>query len=601
MLFGVTIDSATTEDMDDGLFAEFDGEYVRLFIAIANVADKIKANTEVDKVAKERCFTRYNRGKTVSQPMLPQKVANGMCSLVPCEPRPTLVLELVVSPHGEIAGSNLRLDEFTSIAKVAYDEVPQALDGSHSAKELIAEPMRAIHAATTRLFGARKARGAVAFVDSATGLLSTEDGLLENVREEEVVGYVMVQEAMITANIVLAKHATEQNIPILYRNHEARIATPPRTDVLAQLEQASLLPSPHLASFIERVDVLLNRARYDVSVRGHYGLCASFYTHATSPIRRYADLVTQRQIVASLRGEPLPHSRKELDAIAKHINGTAEQSDTVRREHVASAISMAQARSTRRGYRALKEGDLERVVRELSTSKATPTPEFVEDVVRRIETKQLPPKATTLLLPMIGSSAVWEHAAKAICEWFAASPHEATTIMQVSKSAGSWSASVARVESNPDLLQTKLRSICAASLVAGGVIVHGPRCAAPGQQMAWHRAVAAVVIQHLGGEVPREWIANNASSQITRDVTTEPNRVPYLIGVLRERNLPDPKFSFGQDGPMHKPTFQCTCVVGDVMAEGNGDSKQHAKNEAAHAMLMALNGNGGGKVEEAVA
>jgi dsRNA-specific ribonuclease len=117
--------------------------------------------------------------------------------------------------------------------------------------------------------------------------------------------------------------------------------------------------------------------------------------------------------------------------------------------------------------------------------------------------------------------------------------------------------------------------------------------------MAWHRATAAVLIQQLGGEVPKEWIAKDVAAQVVREVGIEPNRVPYLLSVLRERKLPNPKFSFGHEGPMHKPTFYCTCTVGDTMAEGIGENKQQAKNVAAHVMLKKLNGIAKGRTETA--
>jgi hypothetical protein len=302
-------------------------------------------------------------------------------------------------------------------------------------------------------------------------------------------------------------------------------------------------------------------------------------------------------------GEPLPYSRNDIDDIAKHINGVVEQSDTNRREHAAGVVAMAQSRATRRGYRALGETELERVVRELGTAKGSPAPEFVEDVVRRIESRQIANKTVALLLPMVASAAVWEHVGNAICAWFVASPHDAMSIMHVSvqmpSGTGSWSTSIARVEANPDLPKLCSRSICTATLVIGGDVVQGPRCTAPGQQMAWHRATAAVLIQQLGGEVPKEWIAKDVAAQVVREVGIEPNRVPYLLSVLRERKLPNPKFSFGHEGPMHKPTFYCTCTVGDTMAEGIGENKQQAKNVAAHVMLKKLNGIAKGRTETA--
>ena len=512
MLFGVTVDAHSTTDMDDGLFAEMDGPYVRLFVAVANVGARVKAGDAADGLARERVYTRYARGKTLVQPMLPGDMASA-CSLLPCEPRSVVVVELVIAPHGEIVRSEVRVDTFTSLGRVAYNEVPSTLDGTIAWRELLTEPMRAIHTATTRLHGARKARGAVAFVDPATGLLSTEEGVLDSIEEEDLVGYVMVQEAMIAANCALAKFAITNEIPILFRNHEARICAPPRADIIAQIEQGPLLSTPHLSTLIERVDVVLGRANYDACVRGHYGLCLAVYTHATSPIRRYADLVTQRQIVAFLESEPFPHSKEDLVTIAKGINSSTDHVDQARREYVwPQAAKRSKNRSRGRGVGGLGVSDIERVIQGLIDSQTAPMPEFADDMTSRIESRRLPHKTIAMLMPLLTTSADWAHAAHTLCEWFSAAPHDAVTIVQLCKGVG-WSIATTTGSAKPTMLQTKERALCAVTLSMKDSVVQGVECVGSEPQMAWRRAVAAAVIEHLGGVVPTDWHSKKMGRQ----------------------------------------------------------------------------------------
>jgi ribonuclease R len=593
MLRGVTIDSTTTRDMDDALYAEMDGDNVRLWIAITNVAAFVEVDGREDAGARERCVTQYYRGGSAQKSMLSPALSEGVCSLVPNKAKSVLAVELLIDATGSIADTIIRLDNMTSMAKLGYDEIPRALDGSHVWRRLLTDPLRAIHAATSRIFAARKARGSVAFSDPNAGVLSSEDGTIEAIAENEFVGCMMVQEAMIAANQAMARYAVMHDIPILYRNHEARIATPPRADVVAQFEQASILPTPHLSALIERVDVLLGRAQYDAHARGHYALCAPFYTHGTSPIRRYADLVTQRQLVAHLQGTRLPYAQETMVELAEHINGVLERTDVEQRERAkAKAIAMADARISRLGYRRLDETDFERAIRQLRAANLPPPPEFVEDIVRRISARTLAHRSAAYLLPSLSSSAVWEHVAAAVCTWFVEAPEDAVSALKISKDLGLWSTNVGHVESSKDPSRPMVS--CVATLLDGDLVIAGPKCFASAQRLAWHRAVAAVVVHHLDGQVPNEWLESNLPMAPTRQSPQSKNAISKLVEMAQEFGRPTPTFTFEQEGPPHKPTFKCICTMDRLVEVGRGGDKQTAKCIAARAMLNKLTGLGEG-------
>jgi ribonuclease R len=453
----------------------------------------------------------------------------------------------------------------------------------------MASAVIALQIGTTRLFAARKDRGSVAYADAAAGVLSSEDGILERVTESEFVGCMMVQEAMIAANEAISQYAAKNDIPIIYRNHTASIATPPKADVVAQLEQAKNLPLPHLSALIERVDVLLNRARYEAHVRGHFALCAPFYTHATSPIRRYADLVTQRQIVAHVQKERMPYTQRELVAMAAHINVTIDDAVNEQREELkARTISITESRLARDGYQGLNEFEFERVVHQLRSSSSMPSVEFVDDVVRRLESGSVTHRAIASLLPMLQSSALWEHVSSAICAKFAVEPEHATLALRAAKGLGLWSANVV------DMMATKAphppMNSCVGTLMDGDQVFRGPKCFAAAQRTAWHRAVAAVVIQQLDGEVPKDWLSVAITGALAPLTTSHKHAVSELAELANRISKSPPLFVFAAEGPAHRPTFKCTCTVGGMKTSGSGRDKQTAKNMAASAMITKLSG-----------
>lgn len=589
MIAGVTIDNASTRDMDDGLFAEYVGDDVRLCIAITNVAKRVEVGGEEDDAARTKCFTRY-RGSGHGG-MLPPKFTDELCSLVVNEVRPVVVVELLISPTGKARETVVRLDEFVNRAQLAYNEIPAVLGGKHPLAPNVSNMVIAVQAGTNRLFATRKARGSVAYADPVTGMFSSEDGILENVSEDEFVGCMMVQEAMIAANEALARYAAENDVPVIYRNHVARVATPPRADLVAQLEQAKNLPLPHLSAFIERVDVLLDRAQYGAHVRGHFALCAPFYTHATSPIRRYADLVTQRQIVAHLSEERLPHSQHELQAFASYINSTIDSVANAQREYMrARTLAVTESRLARVGYKGLSMVEFERVVHQLRCSDMPPSVEFVDDVVRRIESGDISHRAIGGLLPMLPSSALWEHVSSAICAKFVATPEHATLVMKASKDLGLWTATVV------DVVATKPPQVpivsCVGTLLDGEDVSHGQRCFASAQRAAWHRAIAAVVIQRLDGEVPGDWVVGASLPSSSPSTVSQKFAVSELWSIVHRLAKPVPVYSFQSEGPPHKPQFKCTCAVGNSKSSGVGRDKQTAKNMAASAMITKLGGGG---------
>ncbi len=298
----VTIDGPDARDFDDAVYAERRprGGW-RLVVAIADVAHYVRPGAPLDREARRRGNSVYLPDRVV--PMLPEALSNGICSLVPGERRLALVCDMQVSAAGRV--SRYRFDEavIESHARLTYDEVAR----EPAARSALFEVYRALRRC-------REERGALDF-DARESRLVLEDGRVRQVvPEERNDAHRVIEEAMIAANVCAARHL--ERLGPVYRVHE-----PPQSQKREQLAEALALGGVRLPAdrtstaalqaameaarrnarvpaWIVEALVLrsLSQARYDTVNRGHFGLALPKYLHFTSPIRRYADLVTHRMI-----------------------------------------------------------------------------------------------------------------------------------------------------------------------------------------------------------------------------------------------------------------------------------------------------------------
>lgn len=305
----VTIDGPDARDFDDAVYAEPRprGGW-RLVVAIADVAHYVRPGTALDREARRRGNSVYLPDRVV--PMLPEALSNGICSLVPGERRLALVCDMQVSEAGRV--SRYRFDEavIESRARLTYAEVAR----TPQTWSVLFE----VYGALRRR---REERGALDF-DARESRLVLENGAVRQVvPAERNDAHRVIEEAMIAANVCAARHLGP--LGPIYRVHE-----PPQSEKREQLADALALGGVRLPrdrmtpgalqaameaarrnarrpAWIVEALVLrsLSQARYDVVNGGHFGLALPKYLHFTSPIRRYADLVTHRMIKSALRPE----------------------------------------------------------------------------------------------------------------------------------------------------------------------------------------------------------------------------------------------------------------------------------------------------------
>ncbi len=350
----VTIDGEDARDFDDAVYCEPIGakrSKWRLIVAIADVSHYVQSGDALDAEAQNRSTSVYFPRRVI--PMLPEKLSNGLCSLNPRVDRLVLVADMVVTAKGEISGYQFYPAVMHSHARLTYTEVWEALSvpDSRAAQRLapLLPQLSDLYDLYRVLAKAREARGAIDFETAETYIVCDANGRIERiVPRTRNDAHKLIEECMLAANVCTADFLARHEHPALYRVHEG--PTPDRlTNVRALLKSLGLNleggdePQPaDYAALIRKIrarpDVQLlqtvllrsmQQAIYSPHNVGHFGLAYPQYTHFTSPIRRYPDLLTHRVIKTILqRGVFLPH-----------VFGSAgvEEAHPVRREGKAKA------------------------------------------------------------------------------------------------------------------------------------------------------------------------------------------------------------------------------------------------------------------------
>lgn len=291
----------------------------KLSVTIADVARAVLIGSEEDKHARERVTSRYYA--TGSSPMLPRHLSEKALSLHPGALKHTVTVELDFAPDLTMRSIRMYGSTFNSSARLTYHVIPEILESSDHPMH---GQVKALANLALALLDKRRSNGALALYDLNNGWVTTEEGFLKQIdHDQTTIGYVIVQEMMIAANVAVAAYAIEHDIPVPFRNHTARAAAPDRAVLMAEIAQAATSPID-VSTLRQRTHMLLDKASYSPKLFGHYGLNVPAYLHFTSPIRRYADLIVHRQISAHLQGQPLPFSIDEIDEMSVHINTVIE-------------------------------------------------------------------------------------------------------------------------------------------------------------------------------------------------------------------------------------------------------------------------------------
>jgi ribonuclease R len=330
----VTIDGEQARDFDDAVSVEKIAGIYHLYVSIADVASYVAPDSALDQEAYQRATSVYFPDRAL--PMLPEELSNGICSLNPRQDRLTKTALLEINSHGEVVETRFFNSVICSAERMTYTDVRRILvDRDTECIEryrLLVDSFKLMEELALLLYEQRRGRGTLDFDLPEAEIVLDLQGLPENiVRAERSIAHRMIEEFMIAANEAVARHLKEKGFPLLYRVHdgperEALEAVAPFLLSLGYrlpLKKEKTTPK-ELQRLLEtcrgkpeeRVlnHVLLRamkQARYAPENIGHFGLASTCYTHFTSPIRRYPDLIVHRILGDALDGKTLKAAEKE--------------------------------------------------------------------------------------------------------------------------------------------------------------------------------------------------------------------------------------------------------------------------------------------------
>jgi ribonuclease R len=329
-----TVDPASARDFDDAVSAAPEGDGVRLWIHIADVAAHVRPDTRLDAAARERANSTYVPGTVV--PMLPEALSGDACSLAPGVERLAVTAEIVLAGGGEVGSASFYRSVIRSDHRLNYDELDEIFAGRVEPPERIAEPLELARRAAAALAG-RRGGSALEVSSSEPEFEFDAEGHVSAARAvEQTEAHGLIEQLMILTNERVAELCERRGVPTLYRVHEQ--PDPSRIQVLVEQLASLDLPTPplpqafgpreagELAAQASRLALAeakrrghgadaytslvlrsLKPAFYSHANLGHAGLGSPAYAHFTSPIRRYPDLVAHRALLSLIgAGEDEP-------------------------------------------------------------------------------------------------------------------------------------------------------------------------------------------------------------------------------------------------------------------------------------------------------
>ncbi|WP_106204566.1 ribonuclease R [Aliiruegeria haliotis] len=356
----VTIDPADARDHDDAVYAHADddpkndGGFV-VWVAIADVAHYVTPGSALDAEARMRGNSTYFPDRVV--PMLPDRLSGDLCSLHEGVPRACIAVRMRLNAQGQKVGHSFHRGLMRSIASLNYEEVQQALDGEPNDKcgpllEDVLQPLRAAYQAAA---SARDQRQPLDLDLPERKIVLSETGEVTSVRfRDRLETHRLIEEFMVLANVCAGETLMAKRTPLLLRVHEE--PNPEKLNALRETAAASgltlakgqVLQTRHLnkllhdaagTDFAELINLStlrsMTQAYYSPENFGHFGLALKTYAHFTSPIRRYADLIVHRGLIASHgwgKDGLSPDDIDRLPRTAEHISETERRSMTAERD-----------------------------------------------------------------------------------------------------------------------------------------------------------------------------------------------------------------------------------------------------------------------------
>lgn len=352
----VTIDGEDARDFDDAVFAEPDGAGWRVVVAIADVAHYVRPGSALDREAWARGNSVYFPDRVV--PMLPEALSNGWCSLRPGEDRGCLFVEMRFDGSGTKTGHRFGRGLMRSFARLTYESAQKAHEDGTDPEGMPAGGLAHLYGAFRALLAARERRGTLDLeVPERRVILDAKGDVAAIIPRSRLDSHRLIEEFMVAANVAAAEELERLKQPCMYRIHDR-----PSDEKLEGLRQflstldITLAPRDriHPRDFSHVLELVKDRpearlvneavlrgqsqAAYSPDNIGHFGLALTRYAHFTSPIRRYADLLVHRALVAGLglgtTGALTDEEAARFPDTAEHISQTERRAAAAERDAV---------------------------------------------------------------------------------------------------------------------------------------------------------------------------------------------------------------------------------------------------------------------------
>lgn len=348
-----TIDGDEARDFDDAVCINKTRSGYKLFVSIADVSAYVPQGSFIDREALKRANSVYLPGKVY--PMLPETLSNYICSLVPKEDRLTKTVEVNFSSDGSVNNYRIYNSVINSKARLTYSRVSDLLSGKAELRyeeKNIVKVLKLMNELYKKLKRKRVDAGELDFDFPEPELVRDRNGKVINVKKSErSPAHGLIEEFMITANNVVAGFILDNKVASIYRTHEnpdsvsvyelkqdldemgykmkvgKRISP---QDIQKVLLEAKKRPDGNIVNML--ILKSLKKAEYSTREIGHFGLALSRYTHFTSPIRRYTDLIVHRIIESLISNNGYKVDKRQLDEISEHCSKKERISDEIERE-----------------------------------------------------------------------------------------------------------------------------------------------------------------------------------------------------------------------------------------------------------------------------
>ena len=382
-----SIDNDDSRDLDQLTVAEpLAGGRVKILVAVADVDALVKAGSGIDEHARDNTTSVYTAAQVF--PMLPERLSTDLTSLNEAQDRLAVVIEMTVEASGELVDGDVYRARVRSQGKLAYNSVAAWLDGTGPAPadvstvEGLAEQLRLQDQVAQSLRKVRRERGALNLETVEARPVFKDEALTDLRADERNRAKELIEDFMVAANGVVARFLAGRGVASLRRvlrsperwgrivaiarEHGVQLPAEPDAialnNFLAVRREADPGGFPDLSLSIIK---LLGAGEYAVEssqqkTPGHFGLAVHDYTHSTAPNRRYADLVTQRLLKASLANAPAPYSLDELQALATRCNEQARNAAKVERQVRKAATAMLLSSRIGQRFRGIVTGASEK-------------------------------------------------------------------------------------------------------------------------------------------------------------------------------------------------------------------------------------------------